>query len=107
VQFPVFYNDDDDDEFVFQDIADLVFDKAATPETEYLRKMILDEIETALAELPKEQRIVFELTEYFGLSIKEVSKQTNTPPNTVLSRKHYAVLHLRTHLKTLYADIAG
>jgi DNA-directed RNA polymerase specialized sigma24 family protein len=68
---------------------------------------VFDEIQTSLDELPKEQRDAFELTEYFGLSIKEVSKQTNTPPNTVLSRKHYAVLHLRKRLKALYADIVG
>ncbi|MDR2842610.1 MAG: RNA polymerase sigma factor [Spirochaetaceae bacterium] len=106
VQFPVFYDDDDDDEFVFQDIADLVFDKAATPETEFLRKIVLDEVQIALSELPKEQRAVFEMTEYFGLSVKEVAKQTNTALNTVLSRKHYAVLHLRKRLKTLYTDLA-
>jgi RNA polymerase sigma factor (sigma-70 family) len=105
-ELPVYYNDEDD-EFVFQDIADVVFDTELTPETEYLRSMILDEVKTALTELPEEQRIVFEQTEFSGLSVKEVAEKTGVPVNTVLSRKHYAVLHLRKRLKYLYADLMG
>ena len=106
---PVEYDEDSGNEadFVFQDIADVVFDTEVTPETEYLRTMIYDEVKTALAELPTEQREVFELTEYFDYSVKEIAEKTNTPVNTVLSRKHYAVLHLRKRLKELYADIVG
>ncbi|AEF82819.1 RNA polymerase sigma factor [Leadbettera azotonutricia] len=107
-EMPVYYDDDsDDDDFVFQDIADVVFDTEVTPETEYLRSMIYDEVKTALAELPQEQREVFELSEYSDYSVKEIAEKTHTPINTVLSRKHYAVLHLRKRLKELYADIMG
>jgi RNA polymerase sigma factor (sigma-70 family) len=105
-ELPVYY-DEEDDEFVFQDIADVVFDTEQTPETEYLRSMILDEVKTALAELPEEQREVFELTEFSVFSVKEVAEKTGAPVSTVLSRKHYAVLHLRKRLKELYADIMG
>jgi RNA polymerase sigma factor (sigma-70 family) len=105
-EMPVYYdNENDDDDFVFQDIADVVFDTEVTPETEYLRSMIYDEVKTALAELPAEQREVFELTEYMDYSVKEIAEKTHTPVNTVLSRKHYAVIHLRKRLKELYADI--
>ncbi|MDR1176709.1 MAG: hypothetical protein LBK83_14700 [Treponema sp.] len=65
----------------------------------------MDEIQTALDELPEEQRTVFELTEIAGVPVKEVAEKTHTPVNTVLSRKHYAVKHLRKSLTELYADL--
>jgi RNA polymerase sigma factor (sigma-70 family) len=103
---PAFYDEDDDD-LVFQDIVDVVFDTEVTPETEYLRSMIYDEVKAALAELPPEQREAFELSEYLDYSVKEIAEKTHVPVNTVLSRKHYAVVHLRKRLKELYADIMG
>ena len=99
------YVDDDDDEEVFKDFADLLFDKASTPETDYLRSLVWEELEAALDELPEEQREVFEQTELRGWPVKEVAWNLSVPVNTVLSRKHYAVLHLRERLKDLYADI--
>jgi DNA-directed RNA polymerase specialized sigma24 family protein len=57
--------------------------------------------------MPEAQRTVFELTEIAGLSIKEVAKKINTPVNTVLSRKHYAVKCLRKRLVELYDDVTG
>ena len=56
-------------------------------------------------ELPAEQRTVFELMELEGLSVKEVAEATGASANTVLSRKHYAVKHLRKRLEGLYNDI--
>jgi RNA polymerase sigma factor (sigma-70 family) len=79
------YYNEDDDEYVFEEIADLYEGEA-------------EEIHAAIAELPKEQREVFEMTELLDFSVKEVSELTNTPINTVLSRKHYAVKHLRKRL---------
>ncbi|MDR1552227.1 MAG: RNA polymerase sigma factor [Prevotellaceae bacterium] len=102
-QFPILYNEDD--EYIFEEIADIISDTAQIPEMEYLRLMILEEIKMALCDLPEEQRIVFELAEFLGLSVKEIAKKTNTPINTVLSRKHYAVVHMRTWLKDFYADV--
>jgi len=72
-----------------------------------LRSMILAEIAAALEELPQEQREVFEMTEYGNMSVKEIAAKTYVPVNTVLSRKHYAVKHLRKRLKDLYADVVG
>jgi RNA polymerase sigma factor (sigma-70 family) len=97
--------DEDGDEYIFYEIADIIYGEEATPETEMLRSLIIEEIQCALAELPEDQRIVFELTEIAGLSVKEVAEKTNTPVNTVLSRKHYAVKRLRKHLAELYGDV--
>jgi RNA polymerase sigma factor (sigma-70 family) len=101
------YYDEDEDDFLFEEIADIVYSEEATPETEYLRALIFDEIHYALDELPKEQRDVFELSELEGFSMKEIAAKTGAPVNTVLSRKHYAVLFLRKRLRELYDDVMG
>jgi RNA polymerase sigma factor (sigma-70 family) len=97
----------DSDEYIFEEIAAIIYGEDATPETEYLRSLILDEIKSALAELPEDQRIVFELTEIAGFSVKEIAEKTAVPVNTVLSRKHYAVQRLRKRLAELYIDVVG
>ncbi|MHB9291680.1 putative ECF RNA polymerase sigma factor SigH [Hollandina sp. SP2] len=99
------YYDEEEDDFIFDEIADIVFDLENTPETAYLRAMILEEIQTALDDLPEEQRVVFEQTEFSGIPVKEIAEKTGAPVNTVLSRKHYAVVFLRKRLKDLYADV--
>ena len=78
---------------------------APSPETEYMRSLVWQELKVALAELPSEQREVFELMELEGFSVKEVSELISVPANTVLSRKHYAVKFLRKRLEGLYNDI--
>jgi RNA polymerase sigma factor (sigma-70 family) len=103
---PVYY-EEDEDEYVFDEIADIVFNAEATPETEYLRTLIFEEIQTALEDLPEEQRGVFEQTEFLNIPAKEIAEKTGVPVNTVLSRKHYAVKFLRKRLKDLYADVMG
>ncbi|MDR0422766.1 MAG: sigma-70 family RNA polymerase sigma factor [Proteiniphilum sp.] len=93
---------------MLKDFSELLFDGSETfpsPETEYLRSLVWIELENALSGLPPEQREVFELTELDGLSVKEISQTTGIPVNTLLSRKHYAVKHLRKRLSGLYADI--
>lgn len=77
----------------------------ATPETEYLRSLVWLELETALSELPPEQREAFELMELDGLPAREVAGIMGISVNTLLSRKRYAVIHLRKRLKELYDDI--
>jgi RNA polymerase sigma factor (sigma-70 family) len=105
-QFPLAYDEDDEDDVNFIDeISDVIFGEETTPETEYLHSIILDEIKSAVNELPPEQREVFELTEYYDMPVKEIAKNTSVPVSTVLSRKHYAVLYLRKTLKELYAEI--
>jgi RNA polymerase sigma factor (sigma-70 family) len=102
---PLPISSDNEDDEIFADFAEVLFSDDSTPETEYLRSLLWAEIETALAELPPEQREIFEQTEFLDLPVKEISKITGTPINTLLSRKHYAVLRLRGRLKHLYSDI--
>ncbi len=101
---PEIYDDGDDDIFVAE-MRDLMFDNGSTPETEYLRSLVWEELEEALAELPDEQRQAFEFTEMKGLSFKQISEQTGVPVNTLISRKRYAVLFLRYRLQELYNDL--
>ncbi|GHT31675.1 RNA polymerase subunit sigma-24 [Bacteroidia bacterium] len=106
-ELPAYRNDESGDE-ILNDFSKLLFDNNETspsPETEYLRSLVWVELENALSELPPEQREVFELTELDGLSVKEISQTTDVPINTLLSRKHYAVKHLRNRLSGLYADV--
>jgi RNA polymerase sigma factor (sigma-70 family) len=102
-----FYDDDESDDEILTGFSTRLFawDEAPlSPETEYLRSLVWTELDAALAELPPEQREIFELTELDGIPVKEIAETTGTPVNTLLSRKHYAVLHLRKRLKDLYAD---
>lgn len=103
-ELPSYLNNDDE---VLKDISEMLFSKqtSPSPETEYLRSLMWVELENALSELPIEQREVFEKSELDGLSFKEISKETDIPVNTLLSRKHYAVLHLRKRLFELYQEI--
>jgi len=80
-------------------------ESAPSPETEYLLSLVWVELDNALAELPSEQRAVFELTELDGIPVKEIANNTGIAVNTLLSRKHYAVLHLRKRLRQLYEDL--
>jgi RNA polymerase sigma factor (sigma-70 family) len=104
--FPVMY-DENEDEDVFNEIKDIIYAQEKIPETEYLRSLIMEEIQNALDELPKEQKEVFVMTEFLDFSVKETAEKTNAPVNTVLSRKHYAVKFLRGRLSELYCDIMG
>jgi RNA polymerase sigma factor (sigma-70 family) len=61
-------------------------------------------MDAALDELPKEQREVFIGHELLGYSFKELAERTGVSVNTLLSRKHYAVLHLRERLQAIYDD---
>ena len=108
VEMPVFRSNQSDDEML-NDISEILFCDATSPspspETEYLRSLFWVELENALSELPTEQREIFELTELDGLPVKEISKTTGVALNTLLSRKHYAVKHLRKRLAALYNDL--
>lgn len=76
----------------------------AGPEALYARNLLLDELEAALDELPEEQREVFIAHELEGRSFKEIAAETGESINTLLSRKRYAVLHLRKRLQIIYND---
>lgn len=75
-----------------------------SPEAVYTRNILLDELELAIQELPLEQRDVFVGHELEGRSFKEMSAATGTSVNTLLSRKRYAVLHLRRRLREIHDE---
>jgi RNA polymerase sigma factor (sigma-70 family) len=83
---------------------DLLPSPDAGPESAYARSVLLDEMEAALEELPTDQREVFIGHELLGYSFKELAERTGVSINTLLSRKHYAVLHLRERLQAIYDD---
>ena len=85
-------------------IEDLLPSPAAGPEALYVRHVLLEELEFALAELPDEQREVFVAHELEGRSYKELSAESGVSVNTLLSRKRYAVLHLRERLQSIYEE---
>ncbi len=97
--------DGEDNTGYLNEISDILSDPGDTPEMQYLQTLFWEELETALNELPEEQRVVFELTEIEGFSFKEISQFSDIPVNTLISRKRYAVLHLRKRLKDLYDEI--
>lgn len=74
------------------------------PEALYARNVLLDELEQAVAELPAEQRAVFVAHELEGRSFQQIAAETGVNVNTLLSRKRYAVLHLRARLRATWDD---
>jgi RNA polymerase sigma factor (sigma-70 family) len=84
---------------------EMIPDLDGLPDEVYWQNQFWDAIEDALDEMPIEQREVFEMNEFEGLSFKEISKRKNEPINTLLSRKRYAVLFLRKRLKHLYEEL--
>jgi RNA polymerase sigma factor (sigma-70 family) len=85
-------------------IEDLLPSPDAGPEALYVRNVLLDELELAVDELPEEQREVFVAHELEGRSFKEMAAETGVSVNTLLSRKRYAVLHLRERLRNIYDE---
>ena len=83
---------------------DLLPSPDAGPEALYARNILLGELELALDELPQEQREVFIAHEFEGRSFKEISAESSVSVNTLLSRKRYAVLHLRERLQRVYDE---
>jgi RNA polymerase sigma factor (sigma-70 family) len=94
-----------DDDHESLQLEDLLPSTDVGPEDLLLRNAVLDELEAALDELPEEQRSVFIAHELEGKSFKEISAETGVSVNTLLSRKRYAVLHLREQLQSIYDDL--
>jgi RNA polymerase sigma factor (sigma-70 family) len=88
-------------------LEDLLPSVDAGPEALYTRRVLLDELELAIHELPAEQREVFVAHELEGRSFKEMSAETGLSVNTLLSRKRYAVLHLRKRLRSVYDEFVS
>jgi RNA polymerase sigma factor (sigma-70 family) len=76
-----------------------------TPETSYIRNLFWDELQLALDELPAEQRDVFILNEMEGIPFKDIAEETGVSVATLISRKRYAVLHLRERLSVLRDEL--
>jgi RNA polymerase sigma factor (sigma-70 family) len=93
---------DEDAEPLFTE--DLLPSTDAGPDALYARGVLLDELALALEELPAEQRAVFVAHEFEGRSFKEMAAESGLSVNTLLSRKRYAVLHLRERLQRIYDE---
>lgn len=85
-------------------LEDLLPSPDAGPDAVYARNLLLEALDDALDELPDEQREVFVNHELMGYSFKQISDRTGVSVNTLLSRKHYAVLHLRDRLREIYEE---
>jgi RNA polymerase sigma factor (sigma-70 family) len=94
---------DEDDVLRFED---LLPSPDAGPAALYARQVLIDAIDVALGELPPEQREVFVSHELEGRSFKEMAKESGVSVNTLLSRKRYAVQHLRERLRRIYDELA-
>ena len=85
-------------------LEDLLPSPDAGPEAAYARSVLLEELDAAIEELPEEQRFVFVAHEMEGKSFRELAAETGVNVNTLLSRKHYAVQHLRRRLNNTYDE---
>jgi RNA polymerase sigma factor (sigma-70 family) len=95
----------DGDDQSTADLSAILLDESQNPETANLRALFWKTLQTALDELPEEQRMVFIWNELEGVPFKEISGMTGENVNTLISRKRYAVLYLRERLLTLYHEI--
>jgi RNA polymerase sigma factor (sigma-70 family) len=96
---PVALHDEHEDS-----LADLLPSPDGGPEAAYARRVLLEELESALDELPEAQRTVFVAHELDGRSFNELAAATGVGLNTLLARKRYAVLHLRRRLQAIYDE---
>ena len=85
-------------------LEDILYDSSMNPERLFARSVVWSELSDALDDLPEEQRDVFVMHELEGKSFKEIAQETGEPVNTLLSRKRYAVLTLRSRLQDLYDE---
>jgi len=92
----------EDEEGEYTEWMAILMDNSSNPETIYLRNLFRETLKEALDELPEEQKTAFILNEMDGIPFKQISEETGVPVNTLISRKRYAVLHLRTKLSDLH-----
>jgi RNA polymerase sigma factor (sigma-70 family) len=96
---------DEDDERL--QVEEVLPSPDAGPDALYARNVLVDELELAIGELPKEQREVFVAHEMEGRSFKEIAAETGVSVNTLLSRKRYAVRRLRERLQRIYDEFTN
>jgi len=88
-------------------LEDLLPYRGAGPDAEYARQVLAEELEEALDDLPDEQRDVFVAHELNGVSFRQLAEESGVSVNTLLSRKRYAVLHLRKRLQAIHDEFTG
>lgn len=93
---------DDEDQFSWDEI---LFSSDDNPETQQLRNIFWTTLQNALDELPPEQKEAFILNELEDIPFEKISKTTGVPVATLISRKRYAVLHLRERLEVLKNEL--
>ena len=103
--FDLNLSDEGDDDDGGPDFRAILLTEGTTPETEYIRNLFWEQLFFALDELPEEQRQVFIWQELDDIPFAEIAKNTGENIQTLVSRKRYAVLHLRKRLKQLYEEI--
>ncbi|HSU51565.1 MAG TPA: sigma-70 family RNA polymerase sigma factor [Segetibacter sp.] len=101
----VFGNYDTDEESF--DWTEVLLAADGTPETEYLRNLFWEELQHALDELPAEQRDAFVKNEIEDIAFKDIAAETGVSVATLISRKRYAVLHLRERLRVLREELSN
>ena len=94
---------DEDGDINFREL--LLIDKSATPEETFFKEMFWEELMRALDELPENQRSVFVQNELEDMTLQEIADKTGENLKTIISRKGYAVKHLRKRLKDLYNEL--
>jgi len=94
---------EDDEESL--SLLDLLPSDQSLPDDELIKNIFWEEVESALDELPKNQREVFIMNEFENYSFKEISEILGVPLNTLLSRKRYAVKYLKTRLQNLNEEL--
>lgn len=99
------FSEEEEGDFPEDELAETLFGVAQTPEDEYLKALLWEELSQALSELPPAQREAFEKTELHGYSYRELAEESGVSEQALLSRKHKAVLYLRTRLRALYDEL--
>ena len=98
----IFLDGDEEDDFSWNEI---LFSNTSNPETEYLRTLFWSELQDALNELPEEQKDAFVQHELEDIPFEKIALKTGVPVATLISRKRYAVLHLRERLSILKDEL--
>lgn len=93
----------EDGDVSFMDI--LLVDDSNQPELALFKEVFWEELLKALDELPDRQRSVFVLNELEDVTLKEIAEQQGENIKTIISRKGYAVKHLRKKLNYLYQEL--
>ena len=100
LSYDSFYSDPENGELT--EWMEILMDDSSNPETIYLRNLFQETLNEALNDLPDEQKQAFILNEMEGIPFKQISDETGVPVNTLISRKRYAVVHLRKKLADLH-----